>query len=141
MAFLAQSDYLQVIQEDILTMVTENNPTNRLMAENSSMEQMKSYLCTRYDVTAIFAAHGNDRNGLIVQLLIDITLYHLHARIDPEMIPDIRRERYKNAIEWLKDVANEVVNPVGLPPLTAEDGSNESGFRRFGSNNSLISQW
>lgn len=141
MAFLTQNDYLQVIQEDILIMVTENNPTNRLMAENSSMEQMKSYLCTRYDVEAIFAATGAQRNSLIVQLLIDISLYHLHARIDPEMIPDIRRERYKNAIEWLKDVANELINPVGLPLLTADDGSIESGFRRFGSNNSLISQW
>lgn len=141
MAFLNEADYLQVIQQDILLMVTENDNAKRLMAENSSMEQMKSYLCTRYDVNAIFAAHGSDRNSLIVQILIDITLYHLHARIDPEMIPDIRRERYKNAIEWLKDVANELINPVGLPPLTAPDGSEESGFRRFGSNNSLISQW
>lgn len=48
---------------------------------------------------------GDTRDALIKMHLIDITLYHLHARINPRNIPDFRVERYRDCIDWLKMVA------------------------------------
>lgn len=48
---------------------------------------------------------GDPRNALIKMHLVDITLYHLHSRINPRNIPDFRVERYRDCIDWLKMVA------------------------------------
>ena len=69
---------------------------------------------------------GDNRNQQIVMYLIDITLYHLHSRINPRNIPDLRKERYDGnnptqnggAIAWLKrcgsgDVTADI--PVIIP--------------------------
>lgn len=37
---------------------------------------------------------GDNRNAKIVELMIDIVVYHVHARIQPRNIPEIRKERY-----------------------------------------------
>ncbi len=37
---------------------------------------------------------GDNRNAKIVELMIDIVVYHTHARIQPRNIPEIRKERY-----------------------------------------------
>lgn len=140
MAFLTTTDFKQIIQTDILGQVIEEDAAVRLQGEQSAIEEMSSYLNSRYDVAAIFAKTGNDRNALIVLLCMDITLYHIHARINPVMMPDIRKERYKSAIQWLKDVATGIINPTGLPALENAEGEAVVN-NRYGSNPGLTSQW
>jgi len=61
---------------------------------------------------------GDNRNQLIVMRLIDITLFHLHSRINPRNVPDLRKERYDGnspaqiggAIGWLKQIAKGEVS-------------------------------
>ncbi len=56
---------------------------------------------------------GDNRNQQIVMYLIDITLYHLHSRINPRNVPELRMIRYDGndpkqtggALGWLKRVA------------------------------------
>jgi hypothetical protein len=48
---------------------------------------------------------GDNRNQQILGAIIDIVLYHLHARIAPHNIPAIRYDRYKDVLEWLKNCA------------------------------------
>ena len=65
----------------------------------------------------------------IVLFLIDVTLYHLHSRINPRNIPDLRKERYNGnsptdsggAIGWLKSVSKGNIN-ADLPVFTPEQG-------------------
>ena len=72
---------------------------------------------------------GDNRNQQIVLFLIDITLYHLHSRINPRNIPDLRKERYNGndpmdrggAIGWLKSVAHGNVN-ADLPVIAPTQG-------------------
>lgn len=45
---------------------------------------------------------GDPRDELILQQMIDITLYSLHSRINPRNIPRIRTDRRDEAIQWLK---------------------------------------
>lgn len=67
---------------------------------------------------------GDNRNQLIIMRLIDITLFHIHSRINPRNIPDLRKERYDGnspaqvggAIGWLKQISHGVVN-VDLPEI------------------------
>lgn len=67
---------------------------------------------------------GDNRNQLIVMRLIDITLFHIHSRINPRNIPDLRKERYDGnspaqvggAIRWLKMIAAGDVN-VNIPGI------------------------
>lgn len=51
--------------------------------------------------TTYWAATDN-RSQQLLTYMIDITLYHLHARIAPRNIPDLRVKRYDDAIKWLK---------------------------------------
>jgi len=63
-------------------------------------------------VASNYWASGDNRNQLMVQLMIDITLYHILSRIQPRNIPDHRKERYDGndprqiggAIGFLKNI-------------------------------------
>lgn len=67
---------------------------------------------------------GDNRNALLVTFMIDISLYHLHSRINPRNIPELRMIRYDGngqnqtggAIGWLKRVASGDIN-ADLPEL------------------------
>jgi hypothetical protein len=67
-------------------------------------------------------ADTDNRDQQMVMYLVDITLYHLHSRIAPRNIPQLRMDRYDAAIEWLKMCAKGDVSP-GLPVLQPRQGS------------------
>lgn len=72
---------------------------------------------------------GDNRNQQIVMYLIDITLYHLHSRINPRNVPDLRKERYDGnnpqqnggAVAWLKRCASGDVT-ADLPNIVTQQG-------------------
>lgn len=90
---------------------------------------------TLYTVTAVLPtdntkwSQGDSRNQQIVLYLLDITLYHLHSRINPRNIPDLRKERYDGngpnqvggAIGWLKKVNSGDVT-ADLPNISPQQG-------------------
>lgn len=65
---------------------------------------------------------GDNRNQQLVNYIIDIMLYHLHARISPRNIPELRLERYDSAINWLKQCAKGDDINAGLPRKTPQQG-------------------
>jgi hypothetical protein len=87
---------------------------------------------------------GDNRNQLIVMYLIDITLYHLHSRINPRNIPDLRSIRYDGnnatqnggAIAWLKRVAGGELN-ADLPEILPV----QSNSIQWGSNTKNTNGW
>lgn len=62
---------------------------------------------------------GDTRNQLIRMHLVDMTLYHLHSRINPRNIPEFRIGRRDDCINWLKMVAAGKL-AVALPVLQPE---------------------
>lgn len=72
---------------------------------------------------------GDNRNQQIVLYLLDITLYHLHSRINPRNIPALRMHRYNGddpmdrggAIGWLKHVGSGDVT-ADLPNIAPQQG-------------------
>lgn len=86
---------------------------------------------------------GDNRNQQIVMYLLDITLYHLHSRINPRNIPDLRKERYDGnnatqnggAIAWLKRVASGDLT-ADLPSILPQQGVSI----RWGNSNGLTTK-
>lgn len=73
---------------------------------------------------------GDNRDQQLVMYMIDITLYHLHSRIAPRNIPDLRISRYEAAVRWLKAAAKGDVT-AALPVLQPAQG------RRFRSGSNI----
>lgn len=140
MSFIVFDDYKTLIKDDVLQAVMDNDKTIVLDVELMAQAEIESYLNQRYNVAEIFNKTGNVRNPLILMYMIDIVLYHIHARINPKFIPDIRKDRYDIALSWLDKVAKGVLNP-DLPRLV--DSNNETvGFAsRYGSNTKFNHQF
>lgn len=139
MAFVTEADYKKQIKEDVLEQIIEEDDSIRLSAEDAAQSEMESYLNQRYDVANIFNKMGAARNALVMLYYIDIVLYHIHSRINPHMIPDLRTKRYEQAIQWLRDVGTGKIAP-NLPRKVDEEGQPETGSR-FGSNIKLSDTW
>jgi hypothetical protein len=65
---------------------------------------------------------GDNRNQQLVNYLIDIALYHVHSRIAPRNIPDLRIKRYDDAIKWLKMAGRGDIT-ADLPLIQPKSGA------------------
>lgn len=121
MAFLIEDDYKSQVKDSILTTIIEGDNALRTDAEKKAEAQIRSRLAVRYDVTAIFAATGDSRNAEIIMYMVDMVLYHLHSRINPGQVPELRKERYGDALTWLDKVASGDY-AADLPKVGDSDG-------------------
>lgn len=137
MEFLTIGDYDSTIRRDILNMITDNVDNIRTSAERTAQQTIESYLKGRYDMTALFAQEGDARNPLILTYMMDIALYHILSRISPNNIPELRNNRYLDAMEFLK-----AVQKGNLSPNLPEIAENETkGFLRLGGADKVNSYW
>lgn len=74
----------------------------------------------------------DQRNKVIMMYLCDITIYHLHASINPRNIPELRGIRYDRAVQWLRDVSRLIINPE--LPLVGQEEPERVKQIRYGSN-------
>lgn len=65
---------------------------------------------------------GDTRNQQLVTYMTDIALYHLHSRIAPRNIPDLRVKRYDDSIAWLKQCAKGDDITADLPKIQPIQG-------------------
>jgi phage gp36-like protein len=132
MIFVQDDDYNKVIKDDILDRVIQGSPAYLWDAERASRAEMISYLNPRFDTMTIFSQTGDARDALIVMYFVDIVLYHIHSRINPKQVPEIRVERYERAIAWLKAVSRGEIVPA-LPTIPTEDGQQANNAIAYGS--------
>lgn len=137
--FLTQADYGTLIQDHILSQVVNDDVELLNQAELMAISELESYLSARYDTQAIFSATGTDRHQALVMFALDMTIYHLHSRVSPRNISQLREERYNRAIEWLQKVVKGDLNP-GLPILENEEGDQSSAIK-WGGNDKLTHQF
>jgi hypothetical protein len=65
---------------------------------------------------------GDLRSQQLLAVTIDICLYHLHSRIAPRNIPELRVKRYDDAKAWLRMCSEGAVTP-SLPILQPRQGN------------------
>jgi len=80
---------------------------------------------------SIWALDSREPKLLIV--VLDIALFHIHKRINPRNIPELRIDAYEAAITWLEMIANDKITPT-LPKLALDEDDREPGAAiQFGS--------
>jgi phage gp36-like protein len=122
MIFLTQSDFDTAIKADNLNQILNNNMGLLDAAVLAAVQEIQSYLKSKYDVASIFSKTGEERNAQVVMYAIDISLYHIHARVAPRQLPEARVARYEQSVEWLKGVMRGNIIP-DLPKLSAASES------------------
>jgi len=65
---------------------------------------------------------GDNRCQELVEKMVDMALYKLHARISPQNIPALRTDKYHEAREWLKNAKDGEITP-NLPVIQPLQGS------------------
>ena len=118
MIFLTDADFEEYQVRDAVLSVLKISTTSLDSAELAVMEQVGSYIKSRYDATATFAAVGLARNPLIVMYMIDLILYHLHSNTPGRVLPKVRQDRFDAAIVWLDKVNNGGLFPT-LPEIAS----------------------
>lgn len=122
--FLTDEDYSVTSDELTTDVLTQSDTTTRLKAERVAMEEVSSYLRSRYDMEKAFAMTGDQRNGKLVQITVDIALYYLAHALAQNMGIESRENLYKSSIAWLKDVQIGKASP-DLPTYTGSDGESD----------------
>ncbi|MCO7355760.1 DUF1320 domain-containing protein [Riemerella anatipestifer] len=127
--FITNEDYSVLIRTEIKNHLLDNYSETKLRAaEQMAISQVKNYLSGKYDIENIFNKEGEERNSHIVMIVLDCTLYHLYTSTVPKKMPDIRSQRYQDAIDWLKLVAQgEAV--ADLPKPKSEEGKELLGLK------------
>lgn len=145
--FIKYTDYDVLIRTETKGILLENYSEMKLKrAEQMAISQIKNYLSGRYDVEKIFTPLANDasedtRNAFIVMTTIDCALYHLYCSIAPNKIPEHRSNRYQDALEWLKMMAEGKGN-ADLPLLTNQTtGETITPFRLSSNNKATNQKW
>jgi len=138
--FITDDDYSVLVRTEIKNILLENYSETKIKAaEQMGISQVKNYLSGKYDVEKIFSKTGDERNSHIVMIVLDCSLYHLYTPI-PRKMPDIRAQRYQDAIDWLK-LAAKGENTADLPPLTDDSGNSMIGIKISSKYPSEINRW
>jgi phage gp36-like protein len=140
MAFISAADFSAQIKPGILNQLIDNDSTILDAAIAMGEEELWSYLSPRFDADAVLAAIDPDRNAMVLNCAVDITLYHLHSRVTPNQVPGVRKDRYDAAIDWLKGVASGEINPR-LPIRLFKDTNDQTPNFRMGSNQKFNTEY
>lgn len=133
MAFITKDDLKRTIRPELVDQIIREDETIVTGCISSAIQEMKSYLNTRFDTNTIFSLTGEDRDELLVSLACDITVYLLVGVIPAGIDLEDRRARYKRAITWLKDV-RDGQTVADLPGLFDADQNPTTNPVEYGSN-------
>lgn len=126
--FVDIKDYDASVHREILDALVRDDETLVEICEDRAIAEMRGYLSKRYDCNAIFSASGEERNQLILMMVIDIAVYHIFCIHNPQKLSQVRKDRYERAVEWMKAVANEEVAIDGAPLLPEEDRARKAAL-------------
>lgn len=122
--FLTVEDYRSVCDSFEFEQITEDAET-REKAETAALEEIASYLRSRYDIDRAFAASGSCRNAKLVQVAVNISLWYMVHRLPQNMGHERRECLYDNSLKWLRDVQASNATP-DLPLYVAADGNTDT---------------
>ena len=77
-------DYDASIHREILDALVREDASLVEICEDRAIAEARSYLSRRYDCDRIFSAKGEERNQLVLMMVIDMAVYHIFASTIPE---------------------------------------------------------
>lgn len=126
--FIKKEDYHASVHAEILDAVTRADSSIIELCQERAISEMKGYLAKRYDNGKVFGAEGKDRNQLVLMMALDISIYHIFSVHNPRNISQVRVDRYKRALEWLRRVRRGDEDIDGLPELEPEERDKTSQY-------------
>lgn len=137
--FVNIEDYDASVHREILDALVRDDQSLVEICEDRAIAEMRCYLSKRYDCDAIFSASGEDRNQLILMMVIDIAVYHIFCIHNPQKLSQIRKDRYERAVEWMRAVANEEISIEGVPMLPEDERASKASLM-FKSNRKRVNR-
>lgn len=138
-------DVLKFVKDDLSTIKQYDATTAYVKGQTIIGSDSVKYLCIKdaaagtslYDPEYFFTK----RHDLMVMLYCDIAIYHYHARINPNQIPQIRIDRYMDAKSTLKQIRRKELTPTIPRTDTNADGEPDTGAIVMISNKKRQNQW
>lgn len=137
--FVNIEDYDASVHREILDALVRDDQSLVEICEDRAIAEMRCYLSKRYDCDAIFSASGEDRNQLILMMVIDIAVYHIFCIHNPQKLSQIRKDRYERAVEWMRAVADEEISIEGVPILPEDERASKASLM-FKSNRKRVNR-
>lgn len=133
--FLSKEDLGSAIYGYQVDQITEGDDAIVLQAINAAIEEVGGYLsgASLYDVPAIFAATGVDRNALIVTHTVTVAKWYIVELCNADIIYEQAKERYDRAVSWLTKLSKGAVTLGSLPVTPIASGENETDTFGYGS--------
>jgi phage gp36-like protein len=132
--YLTADEIYTHLYEETIEAISGEDERLLLAAIKGAISEAKGYLHA-YDISAIFAKTGVDRDDLLLIWLKDIAVWHYINIARPAVDFDVRERRYNAAIAWLKGVQKGDIVPDFPRPVDPETNAetNSTGIQ-FGSN-------
>lgn len=137
--FVNIEDYDASVHREILDALVRDDQSLVEICEDRAIAEMRCYLSKRYDCDAIFSESGEDRNQLILMMVIDIAVYHIFCIHNPQKLSQIRKDRYERAVEWMRAVADEEISIEGVPMLPEDERASKASLM-FKSNRKRVNR-
>lgn len=123
--FLSPEEVKTHLYNGVVDEISRADVTILQSAIDAAIEEARGYL-TAYDVAAIFAATGDNRNPILLLYVKDITVWHYIQLANPAVDMQLRLDRYEKAIKWFEKVQSGKTNPdlpypVVDPPMQADN--------------------
>lgn len=125
MSWLTPEDYDVAIDRNSLDAMLKGKPQLLDKAEQAAISEAKSYL-GEYDTERIFS-QTDVRHEKLVSVITNISIYNLCASLPARAADEVRRQRYEDAVAWLKGVQSGAVTP-DLPHREEPSGEDGSGM-------------
>jgi phage gp36-like protein len=119
--YLTPKELTGHLHANVIESITQGNECIVTDAIDAAIEEVRSYLKSRYDTDRVFAAEGTHRNALILEYTKVITVWNIIKLSNAETIYDMWEGRYDRAIKYLSGVAKGINTP-SLPLLSDNKG-------------------
>lgn len=105
------SDFNTHIYAELINAISRDNPEILMSALDAAVQEVKGYL-GRYNTQTLFSAAGGNRDSLLLMVLKDVASWHFIALANANIDLELRKTRYDDAINRLKDIqSGKVVYP------------------------------
>lgn len=133
--FVSKEDLGSAIYGYQVEQITEGDDDLVLRAINAAIEEVGGYLSgnSLYDVAAIFATTGENRNALILTHTVTIAKWYIVELCNADIIYEQAKERYDRAASWLTKLSKGTVTLGGLPTIPIATGETETDTFGYGS--------
>lgn len=121
---IVAADFKTHLYAELIEAIDRNDTAVLTAAIDAAKAEARGYL-GRYDVDALYAEAGADRDPILLMRLKDIAAWHFINLANANVDLELRKTRYDEAVKWLKEVQRGLVAMDWPMPAEEEAGDND----------------